>query len=45
MLACLGRAAWQHRKPLTVSVGWEEAHKFREDHPPETRQDVIIGVV
>jgi hypothetical protein len=28
-----------------LAVGWDEAHKFREDHPPEARQDVIIGVV
>jgi len=28
-----------------LAVGWDEAHKFREEHPPETRRDVVIGVV
>ncbi len=28
-----------------LAVGWDEAHKFRDDHPPETRQDVRIGIV
>jgi hypothetical protein len=28
-----------------LAVGWEEAHKYREEHPPETRRDVRIGTV
>lgn len=28
-----------------LAVGWNEAHNYREQHPPETRQDVVIGVV
>jgi hypothetical protein len=28
-----------------LAVGWDEAHKYREDHPPETRRDVRIGTV
>jgi len=28
-----------------LAVGWEEAHQYRENHPPETRQDVRIGTV
>jgi hypothetical protein len=28
-----------------LAVGWDEASKYLEDHPPETRQDVLIGVV
>jgi hypothetical protein len=26
-----------------LAVGWDEAHQYRENHPPETRQDVRIG--
>ena len=28
-----------------LAVGWEEASKYRKEHPPETRRDVVIGVV
>jgi hypothetical protein len=28
-----------------LAVGWDEANKYREDHPPETRRDVRIGIV
>ena len=28
-----------------LAVGWDEAHKYRQDHPPETRKDVRIGTV
>ena len=28
-----------------LAVGWDEAHQYRENHPPETRQDVRIGTV
>jgi hypothetical protein len=28
-----------------LAVGWEEAHRYRDDHPPETRRDVRIGTV
>lgn len=28
-----------------LAVGWEEAHKYREEHPAEERRDVIIGTV
>jgi hypothetical protein len=28
-----------------LAVGWEEADKYREEHPPETRRDVRIGTV
>jgi hypothetical protein len=28
-----------------LAVGWDEAHKFRQEHPPETRRDVEIGTV
>jgi hypothetical protein len=28
-----------------LAVGWDEAGKYLEDHPPETRQDVRIGTV
>jgi hypothetical protein len=27
-----------------LAVGWEEASKYLEDHPLETRRDVVIGV-
>jgi hypothetical protein len=28
-----------------LAVGWEEASKYRREHPPETRRDVRIGTV
>ena len=28
-----------------LAVGWDEASKYRKDHPQETRQDVMIGTV
>ncbi|MFI5458074.1 MAG: hypothetical protein ACHRXM_21785 [Isosphaerales bacterium] len=28
-----------------LAVGWDEANQYRENHPPETRQDVRIGIV
>jgi hypothetical protein len=28
-----------------LAVGWEEASRYRKDHPQETRQDVMIGTV
>jgi hypothetical protein len=28
-----------------LAVGWEEANKYREEHPPDERRDVIIGTV
>jgi hypothetical protein len=28
-----------------LAVGHEEANRYREEHPPETRRDVRIGVV
>ena len=28
-----------------LAVGWDEANQYRNDHPPETRQDVRIGIV
>ncbi len=28
-----------------LAVGWDEANRFRKEHPPETRQDVRIGMV
>jgi hypothetical protein len=28
-----------------LAVGPEEVYKYLDDHPPETRQDVVIGVV
>jgi hypothetical protein len=28
-----------------LAVGWDEANQYREKHPPETRQDVRIGIV
>jgi hypothetical protein len=28
-----------------LAVGQEEADQYRKDHPPETRRDVVIGVV
>jgi hypothetical protein len=28
-----------------LAVDWEEARKYMKDHPAETRQDVVIGVV
>jgi hypothetical protein len=28
-----------------LAVGWEEVYKYMDEHPPETRQDVEIGVV
>jgi hypothetical protein len=28
-----------------LAVGWDEANHYRENHPPETRQDVRIGIV
>ena len=28
-----------------LAVGWDEAHKYRQDHPLETRKDVRIGTV
>lgn len=28
-----------------LAVGWDEASKYREDHPPEARQGVRIGTV
>ncbi|HZW34834.1 MAG TPA: hypothetical protein VFF52_29195 [Isosphaeraceae bacterium] len=28
-----------------LAVGWEAASQYRKDHPPETRQDVRIGMV
>jgi hypothetical protein len=28
-----------------LAVGWDEATKYREDHPPEARRDVRIGTV
>jgi hypothetical protein len=34
--------------PLGVeifAVGWDEAHQYRQNHSPETRQDVRIGMV
>jgi hypothetical protein len=28
-----------------LAVGWEEASKYRKEHPPETRPGLVIGVV
>lgn len=28
-----------------LAVGWDEASQYRGNHPPETRQDVRIGIV
>jgi hypothetical protein len=28
-----------------LAVGWDEANKYREEHPLDERQDVIIGTV
>jgi hypothetical protein len=28
-----------------LAVGWDEASKYREEHPPDTRRDVRIGTV
>jgi hypothetical protein len=28
-----------------LAVGWDEANQYRENHPPETRQEVRIGIV
>ena len=28
-----------------LAVGWDEANQYRQNHPPETRQDVRIGIV
>jgi hypothetical protein len=28
-----------------LAVGWDEASQYRENHPPETRQDVRFGIV
>ncbi len=28
-----------------LAVGWDESNQYRERHPPETRQDVRIGIV
>ena len=28
-----------------LAVGWEEANKYREEHPLDDRRDVIIGTV
>ena len=28
-----------------LAVGWDETNQYRENHPPETRQDVRIGIV
>ena len=28
-----------------LAVGWDEAKEYRENNPPETRQDVRIGTV
>jgi hypothetical protein len=28
-----------------LAVGWEEANKYRQEHPLEERRDVIIGAV
>jgi hypothetical protein len=28
-----------------LAVGWDEAHHYRLNHPPATRQDVRIGTV
>ena len=28
-----------------LAVGWEEANKYRDEHPVDDRRDVIIGTV
>ena len=28
-----------------LAVGWDEANRYRENHPPEARQNVRIGIV
>jgi hypothetical protein len=28
-----------------LAVGWDEANQYRQNNPPETRQDVRIGTV
>jgi len=28
-----------------LAVGWDEANQYRENYPPEARQDVRIGIV
>jgi hypothetical protein len=28
-----------------LAVGWAESNQYRDNHPPETRQDVRIGIV
>jgi hypothetical protein len=36
------------RTPLGIeilAVGWDESNRYRMNHPPETRQDVRIGIV
>jgi hypothetical protein len=45
---CDGTYIAYRRTPQGVevlAVGWDEAHKYRQEHPPETRRDVEIGTV